>query len=407
MDYKSDYHYLRNQTDSPAREIDIRQGEYRIHRQYFISENCHILPGEDQYTDQGITFERTPDFRNAVSPEINEILNLADSKVHENRYFDYIIFKPAHPAKARGIIMMFHGLNEKNWDKYLVWARQLMQRTGKAVVLFPIAFHMNRSPEMWSHTRLMNDLKNVREGLFPAVVASSFANVAISTRLHILPQRFFWSGMLTFCDVVQFINHIRAGQHTLIHSDATIDFFAYSIGAFLTQVLFMDNPQGLLDKSRLFIFCGGPVFNRMSPVRKTILDSEANIALYSFFLEHLDSYLKTDRRLAHYFSSAHSEGLVFRSMIDYNKLIEFREEKLNQISSRLMAVALKKDTVVPYYEVLNTLRGTERSIPIEVKVIDFPFSYSHENPFPLTGNCRSAVNEAVDQVFGMAAEFLA
>ncbi|HZK09004.1 MAG TPA: DUF6051 family protein [Bacteroidales bacterium] len=406
MDYKSDYHYLRNITDNPSREIDLYQGEYRLHRQSFVSENCHILPGEDHYSDQGITFQRTPDFRHAISPEINEILNLADSKVRENRYFDYIIFKPAFPAKARGIIMMFHGLNEKNWDKYLVWARQLMQRTGKAVVLFPIAFHMNRSPEEWSHTRLMNGLKNVRQGFFPAVVASSFANVAISTRLHILPQRFFWSGVLTFWDVVQLINQIRAGQHPLIHAEATIDFFAYSIGAFLTQVMLMDNPQGLLDKSRLFIFCGGPAFNRMSPVRKTILDSEANIALYSFFIEHLDSYLKTDPRLTHYFSSAHSEGLVFRSMIDYNKLIDMREEKLNQISSRLMAVALKKDTVVPYYEVLNTLRGTERSIPIAVKVIDFPFPYSHETPFPLNDNHQSAVSAAVDQVFSMAAEFL-
>ena len=406
MDYKSDYHYLRSKTELPAREIDLYQGDYLLHRQSFISENCHILPGEDQYTDQGITFQRTPDFQHAISPEINEILNLADSKVYENRCFDYLVFKPAHPAKARGIIMMFHGLNEKNWDKYLVWARQLMQRTGKAVVLFPTAFHMNRSPKVWSQTRLMNDLKNVREGLFPAVVASSFANVAISTRLHILPQRFFWSGVLTFWDVIQLFNQIKEGKHPLIEAEASIDFFAYSIGAFLTQVLLMANPQGLLDESRLFIFCGGPVFNRMSPVRKTIIDSETNIALYSFFLEHLDSYLKTDRRLAHYFSSAHPEGLVFRSMIDYNKLIEFREEKLNKISSRLMAVALKKDTVVPYYEVLNTLRGTERSIPIEVKVIDFPFPYSHENPFPLADSHQSAVNAAIDQVFGMAAEFL-
>lgn len=406
MTYKKEFNYLRKSFDLTIDMIDVYDGKIRIHNLPFESENYKILPGEDQYEDQGITFPKTPDYQNAISPEINEILNLADSTVYENRFFTYSIFTPATKGKVHGAIMLFHGLNEKNWDKYLVWAKTLAERTKKAVILFPIAFHINRAPKDWSDARTMNDLRFEREGLFPAVVGSSFANVAISTRLHILPQRFFWSGVQTFYDTIQLIDQIRSDKHPVIAKNATIDFFAYSIGAFLMEVLMMDNPGGHFDKSRLFIFCGGPVFNRMAPVQKTILDSEANIALYSFFLEHLDSYMKSDARLSHYFSESHPEGMVFKSLIDYNKMIDFREEKLQQISDRLMAVVLKQDTVVPYYEVLNTLQGTARDIPVQVKILDFPFPYTHENPFPLHDRYKHEVIEKFEEVFGMATDFL-
>jgi len=406
MAYKEDFYYLRKKLNLSKDCIDIYDAKYKIHNLPFKSENFNILPGEDSYDDQGLTFPKTPDYQNAISPEINEILNLADSKVHENRFFKYSIFKPSTHERSKGAIILFHGLNEKNWDKYLVWAKMLMEKTGKAIILFPIAFHINRAPKDWSDMRMMNDLKYVREGLFPAVVGSSYANVAVSTRLHILPQRFFWSGVQTFYDVIQLLNEITSGAHPLIESNATIDFFAYSIGAFLMEVLMMDSPGGFLDKSKLFIFCGGPVFNRMAPVRKTILDSEANIALYSFFLEHLEKYLKTDTRLAHYFGTSHPEGMVFKSMIDYHKMIDLREEKIRAISNRLMALVLKRDTVVPYYEALNTLKGTERNLPVEVKIMDFPFPYTHENPFPLRDIFEKEVNKNMDDVFDIAADFL-
>jgi hypothetical protein len=144
----------------------------------------------------------------------------------------------------------------------------------------------------------------------------------------------------------------------------------------------------------------------MSPVRKTIIDSEANIALYSFFLEHLESYMKIDKRLAHYFSPAHPEGLVFRSMLDYHKLRGLREEKLRGIADRVGAIALKKDNVVSSYEVQNTLKGADRDIPINVRVMDPPYHYSHENPFPLNKNIAGQVDEAFDEIFGIAGNFL-
>lgn len=407
MGYHADFFYLKNAFNQDEDVVRLFDNSLMLFNLPFESQNCHILPGEDGYQDNGIDFPRTPDYQNAISPEINEILNLADSRVFENRHFKYSVFMPGGIHKSSEAIILFHGLNEKNWFKYLPWAKTLVEMTGKAVILFPIAFHMNRAPADWSDFRTMNDLKYVRQGLFPAVVGSSFANVAISTRLHILPQRFFWSGVQTFYDVLQLLQEIKSGNHPLISNHAHIDFFAYSVGAFLTEILMMDDSAGFFDESRLFMFCGGPVFNRMSPVRKSIIDSEANIALYSFFLEHLDSYLKKDKRLAHYFSPQHSEGMVFKAMLDYNKMIEFREEKLRNISPRLKALALKKDLVVPPYEVLNTLKGTERDIPVEVQIVDFPFQYSHENPFPVSDNIVDQVEKGFQEVFCTAARFFA
>ena len=56
----------------------------------------------------------------------------------------------------------------------------------------------------------------------------------------------------------------------------------YSIGCLLAEILKLANPKGYFTQSRLCLFCGGPVFDRLSPVSKFILDSEANVALYSY-----------------------------------------------------------------------------------------------------------------------------
>ena len=65
------------------------------------------------------------------------------------------------------MIIVFHGLNEKKWDKYLPWAYGLATQTGKAVVLFPIAFHMSRAPERWSSRQEMYAIAQKRMNEFP------------------------------------------------------------------------------------------------------------------------------------------------------------------------------------------------------------------------------------------------
>lgn len=62
--------------------------------------------------------------------------------------------------------------------------------------------------------------------------------------------------------------------------------FGYSIGALLAEVLLMANPKNYFEKSKLFIFCGGPTFDIMFPVARAILDSKAYESM-SKFLNYL------------------------------------------------------------------------------------------------------------------------
>jgi hypothetical protein len=373
----------------------------------FESHNYNILTGEDEYIcpiHQTTTYDPR-NFENKFGI-INEILDIHDSQVKENQNFLYHIFKPANVDKATQVIFMFHGFNEKYWHKYLPWAKRLLELTGKTIVLFPTAFHMNRAPLEWSDRRLMYQVSESRKQAFPDIIGSSLSNVAISTRLQAKPQRFFWSGLQTYYDVLQLIQQIKSGSHPHIAPKAGIDIFSYSIGSLLSQILMMTNPDHIFEKSKLCMFCGGAVFNRMSPVSKFIIDSESNVFLYSYIIEHLDSHLKNDQRLKHYLGKEHPEGINFRSMLNYGTMKQFREEIFSKLNSQIMAVTLENDTVVPPYEVVNTLQGSERTIPIQVEIMDFPYEYKHEDPFPLVEHCKDMVNQCFDEVFNIITDFL-
>jgi len=202
------------------------------------------------------------------------------------------------------------------------------------------------------------------------------------------------------------VDQIRQGRHPLIPKEVSFDFFAYSIGNLLAQVLLMTNHKGYFENSRLALFCGGSVFNRMSPVSRFILDSEANVALYSYVVEHMESHLKKDARLRHYLGEDHPEGLNFLSMINYKRMLEHRENLFRKMSDRIMAIALANDTVIPPYEVMNTLQGIRRDIPIPVEVHDYPYPYIHEEPFPANEKIRVEVDRMFNQTFDRFCNFL-
>jgi len=306
------------------------------------------------------------------------------------------------PSLAAHAIFLLHGLNEREWDKYLPWAFRLVELTGAAVLLMPMAFHMNRAPAAWSRPKAMKPVATERQTRFPSVTASSVVNAAISARLHAIPQRFFWSGMQTYYDVLQLVREMRAGRHRDVHPQARVDFFGYSLGSFLAQILLMTNEERLFDQSRLFSFCGGPTFDRIYPVSKHILDSEALIALYAFFIEQLDIEFTRDPRLAHYFQ-AHPAGPFFRAMLSNRKLKGLREQRLREVSDQIAAVALEQDEVIQPSEVINTLTGDHRNIPISVRIRDFPYAYTHVKPFPHLTRWAEEVDQAFDDIMGLAA----
>jgi hypothetical protein len=409
MGYKDDYADLKAAWSGGMRNLFLPDCDADALQVPFESESTALLPGEEEYRCEEhnryfvMQMEASSEFS---SPPLHEILHVLDSEIEENRSFSYPLFRKHAKSKADGVIFLVHGLNEKTWDKYLPWAKRLLSLTGKAVVLFPIAFHMNRAPREWSDRRLMHKVSQERMKIFPAVTASAFANAAISTRLQLCPPRFFWSGLQSYFDVIQVVKEIRNGRHPFIGKDASVDFFGYSIGAFLTQLLLMADHDRILADSRLFIFCGGPTVNRMSPVSRYIVDSEANIALYSFFIENFEKELLHDDRMKRFFSDPTPEACCFRAMLDYHKMVDVREDRFQSLSDRIMAVGLEKDDVVPPYEIENTLKGRNRDIPIRVETIDFPYPYTHENPFPAGRKIARAVDEGFNMVMDRAAGFL-
>jgi hypothetical protein len=363
-----------------------------------------ILPGGECNDD---TYEYQPIYSEEYEPDIiQQLLNKQDAEIEENLRFVYHIIMPEHQSQSQGIIFLFHGFNEKTWTKYLPWAKHMAVSTGKSVVLFPIAFHMNRAPLIWSDKREMHRVSMQRQERHPNVMCSSLSNVASSIRLHNKPQRFIWSGLQTYYDVILLVETIKAGLHPAIAADASIDFFSYSIGAFLGEILMMSNQNGYFSNSKYVTLCGGAVFNRISPVSKFILDSETDVCLFSFLVEHLDSHIRHIKVLRAYLSDDHPEGYNFRSMLNYRMMTDYREEKFRQMSDRIYAIGLAKDRVIPHYEIVNTLQGRERNIPIRIDVLDFPYTYSHENPFPLLTGIAEAVNEHFNLTFDRISDFL-
>jgi hypothetical protein len=393
-------------TARSTRSLPLAAAGLQLHIVPYLSRHAHLLLGHASYscTTHGVEFPAVPtprrDWRAAGYPSS---LCIEDAAVVENQEFTYLLFTPAAPARARGVIILLHGLNERTWDKYLPWAMSLALRTGKAVMLFPIAFHMDRAALEWSAPRAMRRVSLLRREHSPTIANSSLANAAISTRLESLPQRFFWTGLQTFEDLLDVVAEIRRGDMPDLAPDATVDFFAYSIGAFLAEILLMANPGGVLRDARLCVFCGGPTLDRMYPNSRYILDSDATIALASFFVERLDSEVRADARLAHYFGAGHAAGRCFQTMLSSHKHQAEREQALRGLGKRLIAIALRDDEVVPPSEVLNTLQGGYRDIPIPVEILHFPFRYSHMVPFPTAGAPAPDVDAAFESVFARAA----
>jgi len=264
---------------------------------------------------------------------------------------------------------------------------------------------MKRAPLNWSEKRSMFELSEKRKKRFPNIIDSTLSNVAISMRLHAMPQRFIWSGLQTYYDVIKFIEECKDGKNEFIDKDFSFDIFAYSIGGFLALILKLSNYKDYLKDSKVCLFCSGAVFNRLSPVSRMILDSETNVALYSYLVEHFDNFLKKDALLHHYMDEDHFEGKVFHSMLDYMKMREFREELLRKEEKNIYAISLKMDTVIPSVEIINTLMGAYRDINIKVEELDFDYKYTHENPFPIKRVDPQIVNDSHNLVFDKVCDF--
>lgn len=380
--------------------------DLEIIKSKFYSSFYRILPGNKNYIceEHNAEFHVNNSFFNDIG-SAEDVVHFKDVNVRENRAFEYYMLKPKNIERVKKVIFLFHGFNEKHWDKYLPWGKSLCRNTKSLIVFFPIAFHMQRAPLSWSEKRKMFRLSEERKLRYPYIVNSSLSNVAISIRLHTMPQRFIWSGLQTYYDVIQFIEECKNGKYDFIDKNFTFDIFAYSIGGLLAEILKLSNYKNIFNKTKVGMFCSGAVFNRLSPVSKYILDSEANVALYSYLVEHFDNVLHKDIHLRHYIQENHFEGKVFYSMLDYQKMRDFREDLFKKSEKYFYAVSLKKDSIIPSFEIMNTLQGAFRHINIKVEEEDFEHIYTHENPFPVNSPQAELVEENFNRVFNKFSDF--
>ncbi len=330
-----------------------------------------------------------------------EFINRSDRLISENRNFTYPVFVPKNHKNKKAILLM-HGLNERSWIKYLVWAFWLAEETGNFVILFPISFHINRSPGAWSDPRKMISEMNTRCSSGKGIKLSSFANAALSNRLTEYPLRFFNSGYQTSSDIVNLLMSIREGSHPIIPKESNIDIFAYSIGAFLAEIMLMGNPENLFTNSRLFIFCGGSVFSNMRGSSRLIMDSLAFDRVYAYYMNDFEKTLTGKGVLTDFLRNS-PVGLAFRSMIDLGRLKKFRENILYKLRGQIYSVSLKNDAVIPAEGVVATLNT---DLTHTAEIWDFQYPYSHENPFPLFDSPLSTrVDLSFEKVFSEAARF--
>jgi len=339
-------------------------------------------------------------FKSATHSADNEqtIIISQDEKINENFSFIYPVFVPSGMKTAKQAILLLHGLNERNWSKYLTWAEYLCSNTGKPVILFPIAYHINRSPQSWSNPRDVSSLLNMRRQRYGEDRNLSFANVTFSERITENPYRFYSSGRQTINDLSQLFEQIKTGSHTLFAENTQIDIFAYSIGAFLSEITLMTNPKNLFSDSKLFLFCGGGIFSSMFGQSRSIMDKAAYDKLYEYYLNEFTIETISKSTQDKIFES-------FNSMISPNRNKVERETFFSRLSNKVMGIPLLNDKVMPFSGMLEAVG--KKCFESRFKLLDFSFPYTHENPFPTDCKLNSReVDDSFNCVFSTATGFL-
>jgi len=216
MNYFSEYDLLRKGFNQQKDLIELPELGIGVRNFNFESLHQYFLPGREE----------------SASLLSDDISLLPDSSITENRFFRYSVFAEDIQKKYSEAIILLHGLNEREWSKYLPWASFLTRHTQKPVILFPISFHMNRGPKLWNNRYLMQQIANARKRLFRKNRENSFLNAAISDRINSNPKRFFMSGLESYYNIIDLSKIIIEGEHPMFGKNSRINFFSYSIGAF-------------------------------------------------------------------------------------------------------------------------------------------------------------------------------
>jgi len=97
---------------------------------------------------------------------------------------------------------------------------------------------------------------------------------------------------------------------------------------------------------------------------------------------------------------------AFNAMISPDILREERESFFKKRKERIAGISLQKDRVMPFSGVEACMGDQTAKACFEV--VDFPFDYTHETPFPMNGKVNTHLLEkSFLKVFRKCAAFLA
>jgi hypothetical protein len=344
---------------------------------------------------------------NFISEGINEELwpagNLEKDLITENLKFRYPVIIPDPDSLHRKAIFYLHGLNERNWLKHLPGALLLAEKTGNPVILFPLSYHINRGLPEWTDIHKMSGPLEIRKQTYAQLQNASVLNLSLSERLTERPIRFFTSGYQSARDLLRLKKQISEGSHPLFEKGTGTDIFAYSISCMLMQVLMLSDPEDFLPDTKIAFFAGGSLFSHMNGVSKYIMDNVAFAGMWRYYREMLTK--KGDSAALKSWFGNNRFGRAFTWMLGYGRYSKEREKSFQNYQSNLFITALKNDSVIP----LNGIRlafGDKFSHSGRIRVMDFPYPYIHENPFPvLSRNIDHEVDQAFRSVFLPVAEF--
>ena len=209
-------------------------------------------------------------------------LHPEDRTIEENRRFTYLMVEPVvlDVDGFDDVLLLTHGLNEGSYAKLFPWAYNLASCLRMPVLIFPMAFHINRRSSVWGFTpqvHLANDRGQITENR-----KTSPFNARISMRISEAPDRFTREGLQSYYDVIRLCDRVQAGEHPGCRPGAKFHFLGYSAGGYLSLNLMLANPGGRFTESRCVVFASGTALMDMHPASIFIVDTEGETRLIEF-----------------------------------------------------------------------------------------------------------------------------
>lgn len=366
----------------------LRLGKADVYFHKYASRHGHVLLNHPSYTcaEHGKCFPAEP-----IKSQPG------DCDIKENLDFRYILLKgsesPSRPHQQ--VLIVLHGLNERDWEKYLQWGHAIWQQNGAPVIFFPLAFSVNRVYRGWLD-QVPYSLA-LRRKIGNNEYTHRF-NATISERLSAHPERLMWGAIQSYWDLIDFVSGIRRGQNPLFAPDARVDFLGYSSGGYVGLTLVMENHKGLFDESRVCLFASCVAMRDLSPATPYILDRETERVLRMLYVDHFDTL--PNERMKHWLED-HPEGRWLSEFCGLRPERTRSERRLREIAARVLGIANRNDQVFPYGAMLNALQGVKRDTGVRVESLDLGV---HEQAFGCPDynqrDCRFVTVTLDEQLYG-------